>query len=116
MKVGYFSDNGRDFVGAVLDNKVFNLSLAASKAGGSVLTDLTALFREERFNVKFFAGLYEQAKGEQQFWHSFEGLTFLPLFRPGKIICLGSTMWNTPVKAMCPFPGSPFTLKKLLAR
>ena len=115
MKVGYFSDDGRDFVGAIFDTKVFNLSLAASKAGGSVLTDLTALFREERFNVKFFAGLYEQAKGEQQFWHSFEGLTFLPLFRPGKIICLGLNYVEHAREGNVPVPGEPIYFEKAVS-
>ena len=89
MKIGYFSSDGAGFVGAIVDKKVFNLSLAASKAGDGVLTDLTTLLWEGRFDVKFFGGLYERAKGEQQFWRSLESVAFRPLLRPGKILCLG---------------------------
>jgi 5-oxopent-3-ene-1,2,5-tricarboxylate decarboxylase/2-hydroxyhepta-2,4-diene-1,7-dioate isomerase len=115
MKVGYFSGNGRGFVGAVFDDKVFNLSLAASKAGDSVLTDLTGVLREERFNMGFFGGLYEQAKGEQQFWHSIEGLTFLPLLRPGKIICLGLNYVEHAREGNVPVPEEPIYFEKAVS-
>ncbi len=115
MKIGYFSGGGAGFVGAVVDNKVFNLSLAASKAGSKVLTDLTELLREGRFDVGLFGGLYEQARGEQQFWNSFEGLTFLPLLRPGKIICLGLNYVEHAREGNVPVPEEPIYFEKAVS-
>ena len=115
MKVGYFSDNGRGFVGAVFDNKVFNLSLAASKAGNRVLTDLTGVLREERFNVGLFAGLYEQAKGGSSSGTLLRALPSLPLLRPGKIICLGLNYVEHAREGNVPVPKEPIYFEKAVS-
>jgi len=45
MKIGYFSSNRTDFVGAVFGERVFNLSEAASRTREPVLSDLSSILR-----------------------------------------------------------------------
>jgi 5-oxopent-3-ene-1,2,5-tricarboxylate decarboxylase/2-hydroxyhepta-2,4-diene-1,7-dioate isomerase len=115
MKVGYFSDNGRGFVGAVFDDKVFNLSLAASRAGKPAISNLTALLAEERFDMKLFAELHQSEKECPECWHRLEGLTFLPLLRPGKIICLGLNYVEHAREGNVPVPKEPIYFEKAVS-
>jgi 2-keto-4-pentenoate hydratase/2-oxohepta-3-ene-1,7-dioic acid hydratase in catechol pathway len=112
MKIGLFSDGLAGFVGAVMDHKVFNLSLAAAEAGDRALDDLAEVLREERFHVRLFGSLYQRAKDGQRFWHSFESLAFLPLLRPGKILCLGLNYEAHAREGNVPVPEEPIYFEK----
>jgi 5-oxopent-3-ene-1,2,5-tricarboxylate decarboxylase/2-hydroxyhepta-2,4-diene-1,7-dioate isomerase len=112
MKIGYFSSNGAGFVGAVFGERVFNVSEAASRTGRPVLSDLTSLLRQERFDGTLFAELYNRERDRQECWHFLESLSFLPLFRPGKIICLGLNYAEHAREGNTPVPEEPIYFEK----
>jgi 2-keto-4-pentenoate hydratase/2-oxohepta-3-ene-1,7-dioic acid hydratase in catechol pathway len=112
MKIGYFSSNGTDFVGVVFGERVFNLSKAASRGGKPVLSDLTSLLKQERFDSTLFAELYNLERDRQECWHRLEGLSFLPLLRPGKIICLGLNYSEHARETNTPLPEEPIYFEK----
>ena len=66
MKIGYFSSNGTSFVGSVFGERVFNLSEAASRIGKPVLSDLTSLLGQERFDSTIFAERCNREKDRQE--------------------------------------------------
>jgi len=76
MKIGYFSINGSGFVGAVFGEGVFNLSEAASWIRDPVLSELTSLLRQGRFEVTFITELYNREKNHQECWHRLENISF----------------------------------------
>lgn len=115
MKIGYFSSNGNDFVGAVFGEKVFNLSEAGSRIGNFVLTDLTSLLRQERFDSTLFAELYNRERDRQECWYRLESLSFLPLLRPGKIICLGLNYVEHAREGNVPIPEEPIYFEKAVS-
>ncbi len=112
MKIGYFSSSGAGFVGAVFGERVFNLSEAASRTGKLVLPDLTSLLKQERFGNTLFMGLYDQEKDHQECWSRLESLSFLPLLRPGKIICLGLNYVEHAREGNVPVPEEPVYFEK----
>lgn len=115
MKIGYFSSNGTDFVGAVFGERVFNLSEAASRTREPVLSDLSSILRQERFDVTHFAELYNRERDLQQCWHRLENLSFLPLLRPGKIICLGLNYVEHAREGNVPIPEEPVYFEKAVS-
>jgi 5-oxopent-3-ene-1,2,5-tricarboxylate decarboxylase/2-hydroxyhepta-2,4-diene-1,7-dioate isomerase len=112
MKIGYFSSNGAGFVGAVLGERVFNLSEAASRSGKPAIADLTSLFREERFDGHLLGDLYNRERDRQECWHFLENLSFPPLLRPGKIICLGLNYAEHAREGKTPVPEEPIYFEK----
>lgn len=112
MKIGYFSIDRNSFVGAVFGEKVFNLSEAASRIGKPVLSDLTSLLRQEHFEVTFFSELHNREKNHQECWHRLENIFFLPLLRPGKIICLGLNYVEHAREGNVPIPEEPIYFEK----
>jgi 5-oxopent-3-ene-1,2,5-tricarboxylate decarboxylase / 2-hydroxyhepta-2,4-diene-1,7-dioate isomerase len=112
MKIGYFSINGTNFVGAVFGERVFNLSEAGSRIGNPVLSDLTSLLRQGRFEVTFFTELYNREKNHLECWHRLENISFLPLLRPGKIICLGLNYVEHAREGNVPIPEEPIYFEK----
>jgi 5-oxopent-3-ene-1,2,5-tricarboxylate decarboxylase/2-hydroxyhepta-2,4-diene-1,7-dioate isomerase len=115
MKIGYFSSNGTDFVGAVFGERVFNLSEAASWTREPVLSDLSSILRQERFDVTHFAELYNRERDRQECWHRLENLSFLPLLRPGKIICLGLNYVEHAREGNVPIPEEPVYFEKAVS-
>ena len=115
MKIGYFSSNGTDFVGAVFGERVFNLSEAASRTRKPVLSDLSSILRQERFDVTHFAELYNRERDRQECWHRLENLSFLPLLRPGKIICLGLNYVEHAREGNVPIPEEPVYFEKAVS-
>jgi len=115
MKIGYFSSNGTDFVGAVFEERVFNLSEAASRTREPVLSDLSSILRQERFDVTHFAELYNRERDRQECWHRLENLSFLPLLRPGKIICLGLNYVEHAREGNVPIPEEPVYFEKAVS-
>jgi 2-keto-4-pentenoate hydratase/2-oxohepta-3-ene-1,7-dioic acid hydratase in catechol pathway len=112
MKIGYFSINGTSFVGSVFGEQVFNLSEAASRVGKPMLSDLTSLLRQERFEDTFFLELHSREKNHQECWHRLEDISFLPLLRPGKIICLGLNYVEHAREGNVPIPEEPIYFEK----
>ena len=112
MKIGYFSSNGTSFVGSVFGERVFNLSEAASRIGKPTLSDIISLLREECFEVTFFSKLYNREKNRQECWHRLEDISFLPLLRPGKIICLGLNYVEHAREGNVPIPEEPIYFEK----
>jgi len=112
MKIGYFSSNKTSFVGAVFGEKVFNLSEAASRTGKMVIQDLTSLLKQERFNHALFTELYNREKNRDECWYRLESLSFLPLLRPGKIICLGLNYVEHAREGNAPVPEEPIYFEK----
>jgi 2-keto-4-pentenoate hydratase/2-oxohepta-3-ene-1,7-dioic acid hydratase in catechol pathway len=112
MKIGYFSSNGAGFIGAVFGERVFNLSEAASRSGEPAIADLTSLFREDRFDRHLLGNLYNRERDRQECWHFLENLSFLPLLRPGKIICLGLNYAEHAREGKVPIPGEPIYFEK----
>ena len=115
MRIGYFSSAGAGFVGAVFRDKVFDLSLAAVLIGKPALSDLTSLFREERFDSRLFQDLYTQRKEDEKCWHAMQSLSFLPLLRPGKIICLGLNYSEHARETNNPLPEEPILFEKAIS-
>ncbi len=89
MKIGYFSYGQSQFLGAVFGERVINLTGVPWSGSHPFLQRLTDLLRTEQFSTQLFQSLFEEGKGRDELWHDIESLTFLPLFRPGKIVCLG---------------------------
>jgi 5-oxopent-3-ene-1,2,5-tricarboxylate decarboxylase / 2-hydroxyhepta-2,4-diene-1,7-dioate isomerase len=89
MKIGHFSHTGPGFLGAVFEDRVMDLTEAAGDGKQALVHGLTGLLRAGSFSADFFRSLYEKGKDRPGLWHSLEDLSFLPLYRPGKIICLG---------------------------
>lgn len=112
MKIGYFSNGSMSFVGAVFEDKVFNLSLAASLSAQTALSDLTSLFREERFSAILLGDLCDRERNRMQCWHEMKSLSFLPLLRPGKIICLGLNYRGHVEETNNPLPEEPIYFEK----
>ncbi len=112
MKIGYFSGGGPGFLGAVFGDRVFNLSLAALRAGKGKFSDLDSLFAGEFFDVSLFQSLSEEGKAQEDCWHVLEELTFLPLLRPGKVICLGLNYAEHAREGNVPVPEEPIYFQK----
>jgi 5-oxopent-3-ene-1,2,5-tricarboxylate decarboxylase / 2-hydroxyhepta-2,4-diene-1,7-dioate isomerase len=89
MKVGYFSLGQARFIGAVVDHRVFNLTAAAWQGDHPFLQDLTTLITSGNFRAELLESLYQHGSSRAELWYPMEEVSFLPLFRPGKIICLG---------------------------
>jgi 5-oxopent-3-ene-1,2,5-tricarboxylate decarboxylase / 2-hydroxyhepta-2,4-diene-1,7-dioate isomerase len=115
MKIGQFSRSGAGFVGAVFGERVFNLSEAASRTGKLVLPDVTSILKQERFENALFAGLYDREKDHQERWSRLESLSFLPLLRPGKIICLGLNYAEHAKEGNRPVPEEPIYFEKAVS-
>ncbi len=115
MKIGYFSSSGAGIVGAVFGERVFNLSEAASRTGKLVLPDLTSLLKQEQFENTLFTELYNREKDRQECWHRLESLSFLPLLRPGKIICLGLNYAEHAREGNRPVPEEPIYFEKAVS-
>lgn len=112
MKIGYFSSNGADFLGVVFGERVFNLSEAASRTREPVLSDLSSILGQERLDVTHFAELYTRERDHQECWHCLENISFLPLLRPGKIICLGLNYVEHARETNTPLPEEPIYFEK----
>ena len=89
MKIGHFRNSGSRFLGAVIDQRVMDLTKAAENGKETLIHGLAGLFRTETFSPGYFHALYEKGKEREDLWHNLEDLSFVPLYRPGKIICLG---------------------------
>lgn len=89
MKIGYFSREQSQFLGAVEGGRVLNLTGVPWSGSHPFLQRLTDLFRTENFSLTLFQSLFDEGRDREDLWHDLSDVTFLPLFRPGKIICLG---------------------------
>jgi 5-oxopent-3-ene-1,2,5-tricarboxylate decarboxylase/2-hydroxyhepta-2,4-diene-1,7-dioate isomerase len=89
MKIGVFSDRGRIFIGGVFSEQVFDFSAASLQLEKEALPDLGTIIRQERFGSKLFHDLFMLGQYRQEFWLPLGFLSFVPLYRPDKIICLG---------------------------
>ncbi len=89
MKIGVFSDRDRTFIGGVFSEQVFDFSATSLQLEKEALPDLGTIFRQERFDSKLFHHLFMIGQYRQEFWLSLGFLSFVPLYRPNKIICLG---------------------------
>ncbi|HME42002.1 MAG TPA: fumarylacetoacetate hydrolase family protein [Syntrophorhabdales bacterium] len=89
MKIGVFSDRDRIFIGGVFNEQVFDFSAASLQLEKEALPDLGTIFRQERFDSKLFHHLFMLGQYRQEFWLPLGFLSFVPLYRPDKIICLG---------------------------
>jgi 5-oxopent-3-ene-1,2,5-tricarboxylate decarboxylase / 2-hydroxyhepta-2,4-diene-1,7-dioate isomerase len=89
MKIGVFADRDRIFIGAVFNEQVFDLSAASLQVEKEALPDLGTILRQERFGSKLFHDLFMLGQYREEFWIPLGFLSFVPLYRPDKIICLG---------------------------
>ena len=89
MKIGYFSVDREHFIGAVLDDRVMNITAVPWRGDHPFLQDITTLIKTGNFRPDLFCEIYEHGRSREELWHRLEEVTFLPLIRPGKIICLG---------------------------
>jgi len=89
MKIGVFSDQGRIFIGSVFNEQVFDLSAASLQFEKEVLPDLGTILALEHFGTKLFHNLFMLGQYREELWIPLNFLTFVPLYRPGKIVCLG---------------------------
>lgn len=89
MKIGYFSANASPFIGAVFNEKVFSITGVSWRGEHPFLQRLTDLVRTDNFRASLFQSLYEEGRDREELWYDLRDLTFLPLYRPGKIICMG---------------------------
>jgi 5-oxopent-3-ene-1,2,5-tricarboxylate decarboxylase / 2-hydroxyhepta-2,4-diene-1,7-dioate isomerase len=89
MRIGHFIDRDHTLIGAVFGEQVFDLSAASLQLEKEALPDLGMIFREERFGSKLFHQLFMLGQYRQEFWIPLSFLSFAPLYRPDKIICLG---------------------------
>ncbi len=89
MKIGHFADGDRTFIGAVFNEQVFDFSAASLQLEKEALPDLGTILRQERFGSKLFHDLFMLGQYRQEFWLPLGFLSFVPLYRPDKIICLG---------------------------
>jgi 5-oxopent-3-ene-1,2,5-tricarboxylate decarboxylase / 2-hydroxyhepta-2,4-diene-1,7-dioate isomerase len=89
MKIGHFADGERIFIGAVFNEQVFDFSAASLHLEKEALPDLGTILRQERFGSKLFHDLFMLGQYRQEFWLPLGFLSFVPLYRPDKIICLG---------------------------
>jgi 5-oxopent-3-ene-1,2,5-tricarboxylate decarboxylase / 2-hydroxyhepta-2,4-diene-1,7-dioate isomerase len=89
MNIGVFSDKGRIFIGAVFNDLVFDLSAASLQLEKEPLPDLGTIFKQEQFGSKLFHNIFMLGQYREEFWIPLGFLSFAPLYRPNKIICLG---------------------------
>ena len=89
MRIGNFVDGNRTFVGAVFGDRVFDLSGVAEQIEKEALPDLGTLLAQGRFGSKVFHELFMLGQYRQEFWLPLSLVSYAPLYRPGKIICLG---------------------------
>jgi len=89
VKIGYFLHEQCQFLGAVFGERVIDLTGVPWGGSHPFLQRLTDLFRTENFSTHLFQSLYAEGKDREDLWHDIGCLTYLPLFIPGKIICLG---------------------------
>ncbi len=89
MKIGHFADGDRIFIGGVFNEQVFDFSAASLQLEKEALPDLGTILLQERFGSKLFHDLFMLGQYRQDFWLPLGFLSFVPLYRPGKIICLG---------------------------
>jgi 2-keto-4-pentenoate hydratase/2-oxohepta-3-ene-1,7-dioic acid hydratase in catechol pathway len=84
MKIGNFSDGQAAFIGAVVEQRVLNLT--PSQPDPFLLTEILLA---GHFSEKLFQSLFDKVKEREELWYDVRPLDFFPLFRPGKIVCLG---------------------------
>jgi 5-oxopent-3-ene-1,2,5-tricarboxylate decarboxylase / 2-hydroxyhepta-2,4-diene-1,7-dioate isomerase len=89
MKIGYFSKGASWFIGAVHGDMVIDLTAVAWQGEHPFFQRLSDLFHVEGFSAELFLALFEASKHRSEVWHSLEEVTVQPLYRPGKIICMG---------------------------
>jgi 5-oxopent-3-ene-1,2,5-tricarboxylate decarboxylase/2-hydroxyhepta-2,4-diene-1,7-dioate isomerase len=112
MKIGFFSKESTRFIGAIRDNRVMNLTAVSWQGDHPFLQRLTDLFHTENFSTSLFEMLYEDAKDREDLWHDLAGLSFVPLYRPGKIICLGLNYEEHAAEAGRTRPEEPIYFEK----
>jgi len=115
MKIGHFSHQGSRFVGAVFAHGVMDLTSATADAPHALVHGLTGLFRSETFAAQFFQSLYDEGKDREHLWHRLEDLSFLPLWRPGKIICLGLNYVEHAIEGGRKAPKEPIYFEKAVS-
>ena len=89
MNIGVFLDKDRIFIGAVFNDQVFDLSAASLQLEKEPLPDLGTILRQEQFGSKLFHNIFMLGQYREEFWIPLGFLSFAPLYRPNKIICLG---------------------------
>ena len=89
VKIGYFQCEDRPFIGAVHAGRTLNLTSAFWHGDHPFLQDLTTLLESENFRPSLLRSLFKEAENRDDLWYPLEKVTYLPLYRPGKIICLG---------------------------
>ncbi len=89
MKIGYFSHDGVPFIGVVAGDRVMDVTGVSWHGDHPFLQSLSRLVKTENFNVSIFQSLFEEGKDREDLWHDITAVSFLPLYRPGKIICMG---------------------------
>jgi 5-oxopent-3-ene-1,2,5-tricarboxylate decarboxylase / 2-hydroxyhepta-2,4-diene-1,7-dioate isomerase len=89
MHIGHFFDNNRTFIGVVFGDQIFDLSGVAEQIEKDPLPDLGTLLAQGRFGSKIFHELFMLGQYRQEFWSPLALAAYAPLYRPGKIICLG---------------------------
>ena len=89
MNIGVFLDKDRIFIGAVFNDQVFDLSAASLQLEKEPLPDLGTVLKQEQFGSKLFHNIFMLGQYREEFWIPLGFLSFAPLYRPNKIICLG---------------------------
>jgi 5-oxopent-3-ene-1,2,5-tricarboxylate decarboxylase / 2-hydroxyhepta-2,4-diene-1,7-dioate isomerase len=84
MKIGCFAHELEPFLGAVFEERV--IDLMPSRHDPFLLTEVLVA---GHFSVQLFQSLFDRCKEREELWHDLRSVTYLSLFQPGKIICLG---------------------------
>jgi 5-oxopent-3-ene-1,2,5-tricarboxylate decarboxylase/2-hydroxyhepta-2,4-diene-1,7-dioate isomerase len=89
MRIGHFDYNGRTFIGVIFADNVFDLSYVSENMEKDPLGDLTAVFTQGRFDNRLFHHLYMLGQYREEHYYPLGLVEYVPLYKPGKIICLG---------------------------
>jgi 5-oxopent-3-ene-1,2,5-tricarboxylate decarboxylase / 2-hydroxyhepta-2,4-diene-1,7-dioate isomerase len=112
MNIGRFADGERAFIGAVFGDQVFDLSAVAEQIEKDPLPGLGRLFTDGRFVSKLFHELFMIGQYREEFWHPLGLLSFVPLYRPQKVICLGLNYVEHAQETSKPVPDEPIYFMK----
>lgn len=112
MKIGTFSKNGKIFTGIVEENKIFDLTEFSAGFKNIKYTDIGLLFKEGLFSTDFFKEIMEEGKNYENFRYPLQNVFFAPLYKPGKIICLGRNYVEHAKETDAPVPEEPVYFEK----
>ncbi|RKY32583.1 MAG: FAA hydrolase family protein [Candidatus Omnitrophota bacterium] len=112
MRIGRFSKEGREFVGIIKGEEVFDLSNFFYLERKIQIKDINSLFENGLFSPEVFKKSLIDGEKYRELWYPLEKLNFSILYRPSKIICIGANYIEHAKESNIIIPEEPIFFEK----